>query len=265
MMNWPEPDPDAYGIPASTVVAFRNAPAGGQPEILMVIRSKSMNFAGGAAVFPGGKVDPADFDLAQALYPDHDREDVAARIAGVREMLEETGLLIGVNQKVTPHEVARARELVHAEKALAPVLEQMGWELALDRLVPFARWHPKVKAPKIFDARFYLVDLGTGNVDIAIDETENTHLFWVSATEALAMADRGEVSIIFPTRRNLERLALFDTFADARAHAEAIEVQMITPWVDNSGDQPILRIREDQGYPVTFEAIETVLRAIPAG
>ena len=262
-MQWPEPDPDAYGIPASTVVAFRKSTTGGSPEILMVVRSKAMNFVGGAAVFPGGKVDPEDVELAKALYPDLDHGDVAARIAGVREMLEETGLVIGIHRKVTPEEVAKARELVMAEKALAPVLEKMGWELALDQLVPFSRWHPKVKAPKIFDARFYLVDLGTGNVDIAVDETENEHLFWVPASGALAMADRGELSIIFPTRRNLERLALYGSFEEARTHSESIKVDMITPWVDRSGEEPVLRIRDDQGYPVTFETLASVVRAIP--
>ena len=52
-----ETGPD--GIPAATVVIFRNAPAGGPPEILMTIRSREMVFAGGMAVFPGGRVDPA--------------------------------------------------------------------------------------------------------------------------------------------------------------------------------------------------------------
>jgi len=79
------------------------------------------------------------------------------------------------------------------------------------------------------------------------------------------MADRGEVSIIFPTRRNLERLAQFSTFAEARSQAETLTVEMITPWVDRSGEEPVLRIRDDQGYPVTFEPLESVLRAIPTG
>ena len=37
-------------IPAATVVIFRNCPAGGPPELLMVQRAKEMRFAGGAAV-----------------------------------------------------------------------------------------------------------------------------------------------------------------------------------------------------------------------
>ncbi|MFT6474840.1 MAG: 8-oxo-dGTP pyrophosphatase MutT (NUDIX family), partial [Qipengyuania sp.] len=49
-------DTGANGIPAATVVIFRNAPQGGPPEILMTIRSREMVFAGGMAVFPGGRV-----------------------------------------------------------------------------------------------------------------------------------------------------------------------------------------------------------------
>ena len=54
-------------IPAATLVIFRNAPDGGAPQLLMVQRSKEMRFAGGAAVFPGGRVDEADRVLAAAL------------------------------------------------------------------------------------------------------------------------------------------------------------------------------------------------------
>ncbi|MFN9632277.1 MAG: NUDIX hydrolase, partial [Erythrobacteraceae bacterium] len=47
------------GIPAATIIIFRNAPAGEPPEVLMTVRSRTMSFAGGMAVFPGGRVDPA--------------------------------------------------------------------------------------------------------------------------------------------------------------------------------------------------------------
>lgn len=57
-------------IPAATVVIFRRCARNGPPELLMVQRAKEMRFAGGAAVFPGGKVDPEDRDLARALAPE---------------------------------------------------------------------------------------------------------------------------------------------------------------------------------------------------
>ena len=83
-------------IPAATVVVFRRAAGGGPPEILMITRNRAMTFAGGMAVFPGGRVDPGDYELARAIAVDLDSDEAAHRIAAMRETLEETGLAIGL-------------------------------------------------------------------------------------------------------------------------------------------------------------------------
>jgi 8-oxo-dGTP pyrophosphatase MutT (NUDIX family) len=245
-------------IPAATVVIFRNCREGGPPQLLMVQRAKEMRFAGGAAVFPGGRIDAADRDLAARLMPEMEPDEAAARVAGVRETLEETGLAIGVKRPVTAAEAALARDLLLERNELAPVLERFDWPLDLETMVPFARWRPNWNGA--FDTRFYLTDLGTGAVDIAVDATENTHLFWASAKEALGMADRGDISVIFPTRRNLERLAQFNSFAEARQQAEAIPVQVISPRQEERDGEIHLAIPEGLGYPVTSQPLSTVKR-----
>ena len=251
---------DRPSIPAATVIVFRHAPGGGAPEILMTVRHTAMAFAGGMAVFPGGRVDAEDRELAATL--DGDADEAAHRIAAVREALEETGLAIGMAERPSADQVRRARALLLAEGALAPVLAEMGWTLDLDSVIPFARWHPKnERIPRIFDTRFYLADLGTGAVELEIDATENTHLFWTTAANALAAADKGELSLIFPTRRNLERLATFGSFAEARAQAEAIPVQTITPWIEDRGGERWLLIPDDAGYPVHGEPLASAHRA----
>lgn len=219
-----------------------------------------MTFAGGMAVFPGGRVDEADRKLAANLAGDAD--EAAHRIAAVREALEETGLAIGIEQRPSVDEVRRARDLLLAKGALAPVLDALDWTLDLASVVPFARWHPKnERIPRIFDTRFYLADLGTGAVELEIDATENTHLFWTSARDALAAADRGELGLIFPTRRNLERLAEFASFEEARAQAERIPVRTITPWVEEREGERWLMIPGDAGYPVAGEPLSSAARA----
>ena len=256
--------PDAQGregIPAATIVIFRNGPYDGAPEILMTVRSRTMAFAGGMAVFPGGRVEPADYALAQQLSADLDADEAAHRIAVVRETLEETGLAIGLRGEIDAARAQAARALLESTEALAPVLDEFGWSLALDDIVPFARWYPKNEnIPRVYDTRFYLADLGTGAVDIEVDATENTRLFWVSAQGALDMAESGEIKLIFPTRRNLERLAQFASYAEAKKQAEAIPVKTIIPQIDTTGDQPMLRIMEDAGYPITAELLESVAR-----
>lgn len=248
--------------PAATVVIFRHNPGGGAPQLLMLQRAAAMRFAGGAAVFPGGRVDDADRDLALSLgaEPGEPLDELAARIAAIRETIEETGLVVGIAQRPTPDEARSARAQLLEQGALAPVLEAMGWTLACEQLVPFARWWPRHRGMRVFDTRFYLHDLGTGAVDVLVDDTENTHLFWASAAEALDLADRGEIKVIFPTRRNLERLAQFGSFAAALDHAAQVPVRIITPFMEMRDGAPFLAIPADAGYPVTAEPLESASR-----
>jgi 8-oxo-dGTP pyrophosphatase MutT (NUDIX family) len=262
--EYAELDEAPPATPAATVVIFRNDSAGGPPQLLMVERSASMNFAGGAAVFPGGRIDDADYVLAATLAPlgadAETLDDLAGRVAAVRETIEETGLVVGIDRPVDHAEALAARALLCEQGALAPVLERHGWSLRLDDLTYFARWRPKHRHMRVFDTRFFLADLGTGAVDLLVDATENTHLFWASATEALNLADTGKIKIIFPTRRNLERLAQFASFAEARAHAEAIPAQTISPFLEQRDGVPWLCIAADAGYPVTGEPMDSVAR-----
>ncbi|MBL43597.1 MAG: NUDIX hydrolase [Sphingomonadaceae bacterium] len=244
------------------MVIFRNAPQGGPPQLLMTIRSREMVFAGGMAVFPGGRVDPADFDLGAAVGGPLDPEEAAHQVAVVRETLEETGLVIGLSGEIDAAKARAARNFLQETGELSPVLDHFGWELELDQLVPFARWFPKNEnIPRVYDTRFYLADLGTGAVEIEADLSENTHLFWTTAQGALDAAEKGDIKIIFPTRRNLERLAQFDSFAEAKAQAEAIPVRTITPHMGERDGKTWLEIGEDLGYPVTAEPLTTVARS----
>ncbi len=250
--------------PAATLVIFRHDTASGPPQLLMVERSATMRFAGGVAVFPGGRIDPADFDLARELADSGSHQDtiddLAARIAAVRETLEETGLVVGIDRQVKLDEALAARAFLLEQGALAPVLERHEWRLVPQALTYFARWRPKHAHMRVFDTRFFLADLGTGAVNLAVDATENTHLFWASAAEALRLADAGQISIIFPTRRNLERLAQFATFAETKAHADDLPAQMVTPFMGERDGQRWLLIPEGHGYPVLGEPLDVVER-----
>ncbi|ASJ92064.1 NUDIX hydrolase [Porphyrobacter sp. CACIAM 03H1] len=256
-------DSAPQGIPAATIIIFRNAPDGGAPEVLMTVRSREMTFAGGMAVFPGGRVDPADYALADTVAAEHGLapDEAAHQIAAVRETLEETGLALGLAGAIDAASAAAARAMLAETGALAPVLAAFGWRLDLAQIVPFARWFPKNEnIPRVYDTRFYLADLGTGAVEVSIDASENTRLFWTTAQGALDAAAEGDIKLIFPTRRNLERLALFASFAEAKAQAEAIPVRTIMPQIVEQDGKPWLTILADAGYPVTGELLETVAR-----
>jgi len=244
-------------IPAATLVIFREA-GNALPDLLMVERAGAMAFAGGAMVFPGGRVDPGDRALADASPLDPD--DAAARIAAIRETLEEVGLPVGFAAPLDADAVASMRAALHAGEPFGAVLARHGAALALDRLVPFARWRPDHHGMRNFDTRFYLASLPADAPTASVDQTENVRLTWTTAADCLLAADGGELRIIFPTRRNLERLARFATVADAVADARAHPVTTITPWMEERDGRPHLCLPAGLGYPVTAEPIERVRR-----
>lgn len=229
----------------------------------MAERSNELAFAGGMAVFPGGRVDEADFELAQRLAAGTELEqaDIAHRIGAIRETLEETGLAIGLKGVVDAGRARAAREVLLETGTLGSVLDEFSWTMDLAQLTPFARWHPiNERISRIYDTWFYLANLGTGAVEIAADLSENMHLFWTSAQGALDAADRGDIKIIFPTRRNLERLAQFSSFGEAQQQAQSMPVRKIVPHVEERGGEPWLCIDDDLGYPVTSEKLSSVMR-----
>lgn len=254
-----QPDTDRTIIPAATLVILRKAPhAGHPPEILMVQRAQQMRFAGGATVFPGGRVDPSDRDLANRLLPDDDPDMASARIAAIRETLEETGLLVTSRTPIPPECVREGRALLLERGELAPVLEQMGWTLDPASLTFFAHWCPDMA--KAFDTRFFLTDLGSGQVDIAVDQTENTHMFWASAADTLASAEHGERTVIFPTLCNLEKLARYRGIEDALRDLERCPPRRIVPWIETRAGEDWLVIPDDLGYPLREQVLKQAQR-----
>lgn len=249
--------PGQTPIPAATLVVFREHPEG-SPELLIVERAKSLAFAGGMLAFPGGRIDAGDHVLAERLGCGSD--DMPARIAAIRETIEEAGLPVGLTTLPDTAALARLRRALHDGVAIEAALATEELMLDPSALVPFARWCPNHPHARIFDTLFFLAELPPGSPDATVDETENTRLFWASAAEALAMCERGDAAVIFPTRRNLERLAKFASFADAAAHAAATPIVTITPWIAGEGDERRLHIPEGAGYPVTSEALSSAMR-----
>ncbi len=244
-------------IPAATLVVFRDA-GDGPPELLFVERAKAMAFAGGALVFPGGRVDLGDYALA-AVLGTGDAES-AARIAAVRETIEEAGLPIGLSPMPSPTAFARMRAALHAGTAFGEALTDAAVGLDLDALEYFARWRPAHAHARIFDTRFYLARLPAGAPEAQVDATENVRLFWATAADVLAEADAGRATIIFPTRRNLERLAQFADFDAAVEHARAHPVRTVTPWTETRDGVEHLCIPHDLGYPITSEPMSDAVR-----
>lgn len=252
----------ANARPAASLIVVRDC-EGGVPQFLMIERAASMSFAGGAVVFPGGAVDEADRAWAMSLDRTADADDVAARIAAIRETIEETGFVPALETgAMSADQAASLRQALHAGRALADLVTDLALDFDLEGLVPFARWCPRNGvARRRYDTRFYIaVATDHGHV-VEADGNETASLGWHSAGEILERASQGLATVIFPSRRNLERLAQFGSVADLLDHARAQPVSLITPWIEARDGVDHLCIPEGMGYPVTSEPLVTVRRS----
>lgn len=240
-------------IPAATLIVVRDSSAGA-PELLMVERAKGMAFAAGALVFPGGRIDPADRELAAGLQID------AAAVAAVRETLEETAIPVGLTPVPSPSSAAELQRALVGDEGFGQLLSQSRLAIDIEALTPFARWVPKFHAVRRFDTLFYVARCPGGLSSPQVIEGECAAAEWLTAAEVLRREERGDARLIFPTRRTLERLAQHSSFEQIRADALAHRIEPISPWVEERDGEKFITIPADLGFPVTEERLDGLWR-----
>jgi len=251
-------------ILAATVIIARDGDAG--LEILVIERAAGMGFAGGAIAFPGGKVDASDAwpeeaaDMAARL-PGFDTiapEEAACRIAAAREAFEETGILLSTGPLVSAETRARLRPLSDQHQlSFAALLHETGHSLPASALQPFSRWLPPEGLHKRFDTRFYLATCPEGEAHQA-DGTEAVHARWATPARLLAEADAEQISLLFPTRCNLARLAQHANVSALLS--DPTPATLVQPAIVESADGPMLTIPGGIGYPYRQELLHRVRR-----
>ena len=240
-------------IPAATLIVVRDRPSG-PPELLMVERAEGMAFAAGALVFPGGRIDEADRTLAGALESD------AARIAAIRETIEETAIAVGLAPPPGQDQTFELQGDLVADLAFGDLLRAHGLALDPAALRPFARWVPKFHAVRRFDTLFYVARAPLADWQPHVIEGECAGAAWVTANDVLEREKRGDARLIFPTRRTLERLAQHASFDEIRADADSHRIEPISPWVEEVDGEKFITIPADLGFPVTQERLDGLWR-----
>lgn len=256
-----DPAPSIISRPAATLIVLRDN-GRSAPKILIVQRALTMAFAAGALVFPGGAIDQDDHVIVRKIAGNMPVDEAAARVAAIRETLEESGIapgLVGLDAE----SIASLRYKMKGGSALSVLLEQHQISLNIGSLIPFAHWHPAPmeKVRRVFDTRFYLARYDEAGPEPRVDDTEHVDLFWETAAGVLARCSVGRGHVIFPTRRNLERLAQFDSIAAIEKHARATPVEKIVPWVEDRSGGSFLCIPDHLGYPVCSEQLSSAMRS----
>jgi 8-oxo-dGTP pyrophosphatase MutT (NUDIX family) len=239
---------------ASTVVLMRSGDRG--PEVYLLRRHLGMEFAGGFCVFPGGGVDPRDFDaeIGWAGPSAADWADVlecdesmarALVCAAVRETFEESGVLLAgptadsVVDDTTGDDWEADRHALEArDLAFTDFLSRRGLVLRTDLLRLWCRWITPVFEPKRYDTRFFVAELPEGQFTRDVS-TESDAVVWLPASEAVALVDRDELMMLPPT---------YCTCMEVSEYSDAAAVVAGAVDRDPAPIEPVMVLDEEGGY-----------------
>ncbi len=190
-------------IPAVSVLPVREGGSG--LEAFVQHRVSTMDFAAGAVVFPGGRIDPGDREFGAAL--DLPAGLLDAHVDAWRDTAYD----------VVGEPTQAARTLLAT--ALREVAEETGARIEPTRLIPWDDWETPVGLPKRFDVRFFLLPV-TGEREAAAfghTTTEAHRSLWTPVAEVAAGAEDGSLILVPPTRVLVDELCALGTLADAAA------------------------------------------------
>lgn len=261
--------PHAPARDAATVLLCREGKRG--LEVFMVRRHSSSGFAGGAYVFPGGKVDDGDrsHDLSAVCWGRTDTSasarlgipsgGLAFWVAAVRECFEEAGVLLArrlrhkgwvslVDVATTTRFDAHRVNVTTGVNSLAEVCLEENLVLDLGAVEYLSHWITPSESPQRFDTRFFVAAAPAEQATLH-DDYETTASIWLTPAEGLAGAASGELPMMFPTVRTLEQIRDFERLD--RLLAWCATDREIPAWqpraVVSDGKQKML-LPGDEGY-----------------
>ena len=254
--------------PAATVIPLRDGVNG--YEILMLRRNLNSDFVGGAYVFPGGRVDESDAgSAAQRLVfglndPQASRRlglesgGLAYYVACLRELFEEAGLLVACdregasvdfsNEAMIERLATSRRQLNTGTLDFVTMMDREGLLLDLRGLEYVAHWVTPSGPTRRYDTRFFVAQAPPGQV-ATHDAGETVADQWIRPLDALAAHKRGEFEMIFPTIRNLEAIAHFETPLEVLAYAKSlVDIVRVEPRIKSRNGEVQILMPGDDGY-----------------
>ena len=241
--------PPVPAKPAATIALLRDSPS--RMEVLLLKRDRNASFVPGAYVFPGGRVDPADWTKQTLASVDGLTTETAATrlglvgtsppaiayyIAALREAFEETGILVGVgpNAQAPPTaaenvEVEVLRNgLMEGSVSFNEALKHLSCRIDGSSIEYLAHWITPEREPRRFDTRFFAARVQT-DAEPIFDPREMTEALWLSPKEAVSRNQGGTLPMIFPTIDTLQRLADYTTVGDALRGIGDVSIPTLMP------------------------------------
>jgi 8-oxo-dGTP pyrophosphatase MutT (NUDIX family) len=244
---------------AATVVLLRPGASG--PDVYLLRRQTSMAFAGGMCVFPGGGVDPRDFDdelVDRGLWAGPSPAEWATRLgcdepkaralvcAAVRETFEESGVLLAgtgadsVVADTTGDDWEADRVALESrEVSLTAFLEKRSLVLRTDLLGAWSGWLTPVFEPRRYRTWFFVARLPEGQVTRDVS-SESSSVMWAGALDAVAQVEQEQILMLPPTWLTCLEVGQYADPSAVLAAAAGRRVEMFMPEVVSDGDDFIL-------------------------
>jgi 8-oxo-dGTP pyrophosphatase MutT (NUDIX family) len=142
------------------------------------------------------------------------------------------------------------REAGYRACAVRELEEEAGIALAAEEeLVLFSRWITPEVVSRRFDAWFFLA-LAPAHTPPKPDGVETVDAGWFEPAKALEAQGAGELSLAFPTVKQLESLLTFDTSDEAIEAHRGRRVEPILPKVIGTLEDNRVVLPGDPDYPV---------------
>lgn len=242
-------------------------------EVFLLRRTRALEFAPGACVFPGGSVDERDADpaIAQSRWIGPSPADLGRLLgiaaeqalalvcAAVRETFEESGVLLA---GPSPAELIRdsaalgpdQHALLNGAMSLGELLARRGLKVRADLLTPWARWITPEVSPRRFDTWFFAAALPPGQEaglgaagpgESVAGPGESDSGTWWRPSAALEAARAGQITLLPPTAVTLAELAAYQDVPAVLAQR-----RMITPLL------PTVVVEAERAWLAMPEAIK---------
>jgi 8-oxo-dGTP pyrophosphatase MutT (NUDIX family) len=217
-------------------------------EVFMLRRSEASHFVPDAYVFPGGtltesdlsertlarmRVDPQTVQQQFRAQPAPGlppvplasmREAEGLLFAALRELYEEAGVLLACDASSDP---ARA-DVSESRTDFLELLESRDLYADARALALFSQWLTPPQFPKRYNTHFFLARASADAV-AAADAHETHDGLWIAPADALARNAAGELHLVYPTVKHLQRLAHFTDCETLFEFARAKPILAITP------------------------------------
>jgi len=246
---------------ATTVILLREGAQRGF-EVFLLKRHEKSSFMGGNYVYPGGRVDREDHNLeirpncrgiasgeARQVLEGSPEESLAFRIAGVRELFEEAGVLLAYDSQGGPFTLknpevqdrfSHYRDLLNqGSMTLCRLAQKESLLLALDQLHCYAHWITPEARSQRFDTYFFVARHPVGQ-EATHDQRETTAGVWIAPGMALGKNSAGEVVLSPPTLKTLEDLSRFNSMEEVFDSLKKRDIRPILPILTEISGEPVI-------------------------